>query len=73
MILKRGLTGCTAGDLSLERDWGSLRIAFKKASYAAVQPVNGRVKEWFEPDVMIQYPNIHVEVNEIPTVLERLV
>lgn len=45
MILKRGMTGCTAGDLSLERDWYTLRTAFKRASYAAFQQVNGRVIE----------------------------
>ena len=63
MILKRGVTGYTAGDLSLERDWDVLVPAFKKASYAAVEQVNGRVLQWFEPDVMIGYPHIHVEVN----------
>ena len=63
MILKRGVTGFIAGDLTLERDWEALRLAFKKASYVAVQTVNGHVIEWFEPDVMIQYPHMHVEVN----------
>lgn len=63
MILKRGVTGYTAGDLSLERDWTVLHAAFKKASYAALQAVNGRVVEWFEPDAMIGYAHARVEVN----------
>ena len=64
MILKRGVTGYTAGDLSHERDWASLTAAFKKASFIAVQAVDGHVIEWFEPDVMIPYPHMHIQVNE---------
>lgn len=63
MILKRGVTGFTAGDFSLERDWDALTLAFKKTSYAAVQAVGGRVSEWFEPDVVNQYPHMHVQLN----------
>lgn len=64
MILKRGVTGYTAGDLSYERDWEALIAAFKKASFTAVQAAGGRIIEWFEPDVMIQYPHMHIQVNE---------
>lgn len=55
MILKRGVTGFTAGDLSLERDWDEVRATLKKASYTAVQAVGGRVIEWFDPDVTNPY------------------
>lgn len=62
MILKRGVTGFTAGDLSLERDWDEVRATLKKASYTAVQAVGGRVIEWFDPDVTNPYPHMHVQV-----------
>lgn len=29
-----------------------------------MQAVGGRVMEWFEPDVMISYPHVHVQVND---------
>lgn len=63
MILKRGVTGFTAGDLSLERDWDDVRATFKKSGYTAVQTAGGRVIEWFDPDVTIPYPHMHVQVN----------
>lgn len=62
MILKRGVTGFTAGDLSLERDWDEVRATLKKASYTAVQAAGGRVIEWFDPDVTNPYPHMHVQV-----------
>ncbi|WP_339173272.1 hypothetical protein MKY51_14305 [Solibacillus sp. FSL R5-0691] len=34
MILKRGVTGITAGELSLERDWAAHTAEFKKYCYA---------------------------------------
>ena len=37
MILKNGVTGFTARDLSLERDYDSLVATFKKNCYKAVQ------------------------------------
>ena len=63
MILKRGVTYFTAGDLSLERDFEASKVQFKKASFAAVQVVGGHVHEWFEPDVANQYPHLHVQLN----------
>lgn len=63
MILKRGVTGYTAGDVLFERDWDVLKSTFKKASYAAVQAVGGHVVEWFEPDVVNPYPHMKFQLN----------
>lgn len=64
MILKRGVTGFTGGDLSLERDWEAYRTEFKKCCYSYVQQINGRVLAWYEPDIDIHYAHAHVEIDE---------
>lgn len=60
LILKNGVIGFTAGDLSLERDWDELLTTFKKNCYAAVQHVKGQVLNWYEPDIDISYAHAHV-------------
>ena len=64
MILKRGVTGFTGGDLSLERDWEAYSTEFKKCCYSYVQQINGRVLAWYEPDIDVHYAHAYVEVDE---------
>ena len=63
MILKNGVTGFTAGDLSLERDYDSLVATFKKNCYKAVQHVKGQVLHWYDPEIDLCYAHAHVQVN----------
>ena len=64
MILKRGVTGCTGGDESFERDWEACRAEFKKSCYLYVQQLNGRVLAWYEPDIDVHYAHAYVEIDE---------
>ena len=64
MILKRGVTGFTGGDVSFQRDWEACRTEFKKCCYSYVQQINGRVLAWYEPDIDINYAHAHVEIDE---------
>ena len=64
MILKRGVTGFTGGDLSLERDLEASSTEFKKCCYSYVQQINGRVLAWYEPDIDVHYAHAYVEVDE---------
>ena len=64
MILKKGVTGFTAGDLSFDRDWEGLKVEFKRYCYSAVQQLNGEVLAWYEPDIMVQYAHAHVKMDE---------
>ncbi|WP_079524362.1 hypothetical protein [Solibacillus isronensis] len=63
MILKRGVTGFSAGDLSLERDWVALTAEFKKYCYASVQQLNGCILAFFEPDIDLGYAHAHVKID----------
>lgn len=63
MILKRGVTGFTAEDLSLERDWSAHTAEFKKYCYAYVQQLNGRIMAFYEPDHDIGYAHAHVKID----------
>lgn len=63
MILKRGVTGFSAGDLSLERDWVALTAEFKKYCYAYVQKLNGSILAFYEPDIDLGYAHAHVKIN----------
>ncbi|MGN7478619.1 hypothetical protein ACTHOQ_12260 [Solibacillus silvestris] len=62
MILKRGVTGFTAGDLSLERDWAAHHAEFKKYCYSYVQQVNGSVLAWYDPDIDFGYVHAYVKI-----------
>ena len=53
MILKKGVTGYTSGDLSLERDWDARVVEFKQYCYSFVQQLKGEILEWYEPTVDI--------------------
>lgn len=64
MILKRGVTGFTSEDLSLERDWSAHTAEFKKYCYAYVQQLNGRMMAFYEPDHDIGYAHAHVKIGE---------
>jgi len=64
MILKRGVTGFTGGDLSLERDLEASSTEFKKCCYSYVQQINGRVLAVYEPDIDVHYAHAYVEVDE---------
>lgn len=63
MILKRGVTGFSAGDLSLERDWVAQTAEFKKYCYASVQQLNGCILAFFEPDIDLGYAHAHVKID----------
>ena len=63
MILKRGVTGFSAGDLSLERDWVAQTAEFKKYCYASVQQLNGCILAFFEPDIDLGYGHAHVKID----------
>ncbi|MEK4425247.1 hypothetical protein [Solibacillus sp. FSL K6-1523] len=63
MILKRGVTGFTENDLTLERDWDACRAKFKKHCYSYVQQLKGSVLEWHEPDVDVRYTHAHVKID----------
>ncbi|ATP40793.1 hypothetical protein CSE16_12440 [Solibacillus sp. R5-41] len=63
MILKRGVTGFTAGDLSLERDWEAYKAEFKKCCYLYVQQLNGSILAWYEPDIDCNYAHAHVKID----------
>lgn len=64
MILKRGVTGFTAGDLPLERNWIALTSEFKKYCYACVQQLNGSIMAFYEPDIDLGYAHAHVKIDE---------
>lgn len=63
MILKRGVTGFTKNDLTLERDWDACRAEFKKHCYSYVQQLNGSILAWHEPDIDVHYAHAHVEID----------
>lgn len=65
MILKRGVTGFTGADLSLERDWIALQAEFKKNCALYVQQLNGKFLTWYEPDFDSRYAHAHVEIEGI--------
>lgn len=62
MILKRGVTGFTTDDLSLERDWVDHTAEFKKYCYAYVQQLNGSIMAFYEPDIDLGYAHAHVKI-----------
>lgn len=64
MILKKGVSGYTAGDLSFEGDFEDDVIEFQKICYAAVQQAGGKVLAWYEPDVTMAYPHVFVQLGE---------
>ena len=63
MILKRGVTGFTAGEVSLERDWAACTAAFKKYCYSYVGQLNGRILAFYEPDSVVGYAHAHVKID----------
>lgn len=63
MILKRGVTGFTKGDLSLERDGAACRAEFKKYCYSYVGQLKGRILAWHDPDSVIGYAHAHVKID----------
>ena len=64
MILKKGVTGYTGGDLSLGRDWEARIIEFKRYCYTFVQQLKGEILEWYEPDVDVSYVHAHIKIKE---------
>ena len=64
MILKKGVTGFTAGDLSLDRDFGARVVEFKRYCYAYVQQLKGEIVAWYEPAIDIHYAHAHIKINE---------
>jgi hypothetical protein len=64
MILKKGVTGFTAGDVSLEYDREARIVEFKRYCYSYVQRLNGEVLQWYEPDIDIHYAHAHVKIDE---------
>ena len=64
MILKKGVTGFTGGDLSLECDWEARIVEFKRYCYAFVQQLKGEILEWYEQDVDVNYAHAHIKINE---------
>lgn len=63
MILKRGVTGFTAGDVAFEYDWGAKVSNFKRYCYLYVQQLNGKVLAWHEPDIDIHYAHARIKVD----------
>lgn len=63
MILKKGVTGYTGGDISFERDWDVIIAQFKQYCYTAVVQINGRILAFYEPDVDCSYAFAHVEID----------
>ena len=63
MILKKGVTGFSAGDLSLERDWVAHTAEFKKYCNACVQQLNGSIVAFYEPDIDLGYAHAHVKID----------
>ena len=64
MILKKGVTGYTGGDLSLEFNWDARVDAFKRYCYSYVQQLKGEVLGWYEPTVDIGYAHAHVKIDK---------
>ena len=62
MILKKGVTGYTGGDLPLERDSDARVIEFKQYCYSFVQQLKGEILEWYEPDIDIHYAHAHIKI-----------
>ena len=65
MILKKGVTGFTAGDLSIERDYEARILAFKQSCFTYVQQLKGEILEWYDPYVDVSYAHAHIKINEI--------
>lgn len=63
MILKRGVTGFSARDLSLKHDWVALTAEFKKYCYACVQQLQGSILAFYEPDIDLGYAHAHVKID----------
>ncbi|WP_342573969.1 hypothetical protein MHH37_17090 [Solibacillus sp. FSL K6-1781] len=63
MILKRGITGFSAGDLSLERDWVAHTTEFKRYCYTCVQQLHGSMLAFYEPDIELGYAHAHVKID----------
>ncbi|KGR78942.1 hypothetical protein [Ureibacillus sinduriensis] len=64
MILKKGVTGYTGGDLSLECDWEARVVEFKRYSYMFVQQLKGEILEWYMADIDIGYAHTHIKIDE---------
>ena len=65
MILKKGVTAFTAGDLSFNRDSKGLKVESHTIMlFSIIQQLNGEVLAWYEPDIMIQYAHAHVKIDE---------
>lgn len=64
MILKKGLTGYTDGDLQLDRELEASVDEFKRYCYSFVQQLKGKILEWYKPTVEIAYAHAHIKINE---------
>ena len=64
MILKKGVTGYTGGDLSFECDGEARVVEFKRCCYSFVQQLNGEVFKWYAPDINLHYVHARIKLDD---------